>query len=1257
MTFVHARRRLTTAVAAIFVASVGIVAGVEPGSAQAAPPSVPATPAGQRLLPGETAATEATKTGKAVEVTAVTSPVSRTVANPSGTFTTSLNPMPVRVKQGGRWVGLDANLHRNADGSYSPNATAGGLTISGGGSTPLAIMVNGDERLTVSWPTKLPTPTVSGTTVTYPNVASDVDLKVTASEQGGFSHVLVIKTAEAVKGLSSASVQLVTSTSSGLHLTAKESGLEGIDRLGRTLFTAPSPVMWDSSTAAGVSTKVAPNSKTSAKSAPAGRESTPSTATEPGSDAKIGPVGVQLADGKITLTPDRAMLTGPETTFPVYVDPSWNPSFAAAGRNAWTYVSSAFPKQAYLNSEFNDGIARAGYQGWQSPRGKARSFFQFGIPSSIHGTSIKKATFQITEVWSSSNQNTIIDLKHTCRIDGSTSWNHQPCLGDHINSRWVEQAHSSADHPQIDFDVSSEIRNAADGRWGDTTIGLFNQDENDRDKWRKFDNNPTIAIEYNSAPNTPINYTTSPAVPCSGGTIGNTAVTLSAQLSDPDGSQGQIEANFSIIDATDNRDLARPRVTVSSQQYAAVTLQADQFVDGHQYKWNVWATDGKDNSASTPVCWFTMNRKQPAPPVVTSTTYPAKSLGAAARTPGAFKLAAPAGTDTPVSYVYSLNTAPPDTIPRQFGPFNGGTLVQAAANGAATRVTITPSRLGANILYVYAINAGGNPGPVTAYTFVTDALTTPDRPGDLTGDGLADLLTVGTSYRPGLWLYRGTDTNGKVNSATQVGAATKAPTDWNGSTISTADFDFDGTQDLLVKRAKGDADTGNVELVMSGGDGLSFAPDTRQQIRLQRVNLGEAGYQTVDQIAVTPLASISGSPLPDVYAVVKDHLYIYVPGFPPGSYLPPTDLGTGWAGKTITGIRNGKNPALFVRDNATGQLTLTTGNLARGVPAGAVNHAIVTTYAANGFAATNAPTITGTDINADNHPDLWTTTNAGVLNAHISNTTDNGFTTNTSNTLGNTGLIKAGHQGWCLDNLEGRATDGNRIQIYLCNGGGFSQIWTIPGDGTVRIAGKCLDVDHGGLANGTKVWLWTCHGHATQQWEITADNHFKNPASGRCLDNPQNALGGEISMQIYDCNDGLAQRWTLDYTGVGAIRSEFPGKCIDDQTGGTNDGNPIVIHDCNGSEPQRWVVLTDGTIRNYNRCMDVSNNGNANNTKVQIWTCNGSSAQQWQIGPNNSLIHPSSGKCLDIHELTNYTQLQIFDCNNTSPQRWLLPQS
>jgi type 1 glutamine amidotransferase len=117
-----------------------------------------------------------------------------------------------------------------------------------------------------------------------------------------------------------------------------------------------------------------------------------------------------------------------------------------------------------------------------------------------------------------------------------------------------------------------------------------------------------------------------------------------------------------------------------------------------------------------------------------------------------------------------------------------------------------------------------------------------------------------------------------------------------------------------------------------------------------------------------------------------------------------------------------------------------------------------------------------------------------------------------------------GLAGKCLDVNGSGTADGTKIQLYTCNGSG-AQNWTRNGQ-TWRALGKCLDVNGGGVADGTKVQLWTCNGSAAQNWAAGANNSIVNPQSGKCLDVAGANSANGTQIQIWTCSGNAAQRWT-----------------------------------------------------------------------------------------------------------------------------------
>ncbi|HEV7712894.1 MAG TPA: ricin-type beta-trefoil lectin domain protein [Asanoa sp.] len=127
---------------------------------------------------------------------------------------------------------------------------------------------------------------------------------------------------------------------------------------------------------------------------------------------------------------------------------------------------------------------------------------------------------------------------------------------------------------------------------------------------------------------------------------------------------------------------------------------------------------------------------------------------------------------------------------------------------------------------------------------------------------------------------------------------------------------------------------------------------------------------------------------------------------------------------------------------------------------------------------------------------------------------------------GRTGQVVSAATNKCLDINAGGTADGTRIQLWTCNGTG-AQRWTIGGDGTVRGLGKCLDVRSSGTANGTVVQLWGCNGTGAQVWSAQSNGSLVNPQSGRCLDVAGNGSADGTQIQIWDCAGVANQRWAL----------------------------------------------------------------------------------------------------------------------------------
>lgn len=342
---------LSTAAPALADSGQGLVA--QSGSIPAVPPpdtsTLPlpdgATPSAAEQAALDTARTKAATTGQAVVVDPLTTETSTVSALPSGHLEYDSSVLPVRVKQGSNWVPIDTTLQAVSSGGYTPAATPGSLVFSGGGTQPLVTMsTSGGASLALTWPTALPTPSVSGSTLTFPSVFPSVDLQLSATEVGGFSESLVIKTAAAAANPALATLKLGIKAH---DLKVASDGHGNIDATapdGRVLFHAPAPAMWDSSTSASSS---AAHSLTVSRNSTA---PTSSTSTAPGPGAHVAPIGDQVTGSTLSVVPDKTLLTSSAVTYPLYEDPTWTPLWQTGYKQHFAEVQQGCPSAQNFDS-------------------------------------------------------------------------------------------------------------------------------------------------------------------------------------------------------------------------------------------------------------------------------------------------------------------------------------------------------------------------------------------------------------------------------------------------------------------------------------------------------------------------------------------------------------------------------------------------------------------------------------------------------------------------------------------------------------------------------------------------------------------------------------------------------------------------------------------------------------------------------------------------------------------------------------------
>lgn len=306
--------------------------------------------------------------------------------------------------------------------------------------------------------------------------------------------------------------------------------------------------------------------------------------------------------------------------------------------------------------------------------------------------------------------------------------------------------------------------------------------------------------------------------------------------------------------------------------------------------------------------------------------------------------------------------------------------------------------------------------------------------------------------------------------------------------------------------------------------------------------------------------------------------------------------------------------------------------------------------------------------------------------------------------LGTMTTLRTPNPWMCIDNPGNSTTNGDRIQIYTCNGSTAQEVY-FKDDGTIRFkpnstTEKCFDNAGGSSANGNPILIYTCSStNPNQQWVLRNDEQIVNPATGKCLDNPGNSRTVGQDLQLYDCNTGDAQNWAMIHVSVpkkvflpsghgkvtlitadqwttlylfedgtvwGAGRSELG------QLGAatTNEYNPYLkqfilpagqvatsiyttayggtytsFYDANS-----FVVTASGRVygvgrNNYGQLGTGSTSGSIVSTPVLMSLPSGVKAQTVQSGYNSTVILTTEGK---IYTVGNNAQGQLGDGTTTN---------
>ncbi|WP_446212979.1 LamG-like jellyroll fold domain-containing protein [Micromonospora sp. IBSANI012] len=674
-----------------------------------------------------------------VEVLAFRTEYRDVFAQPDGTLIANEHNQPVRVIQGETWVPTDATLVQNVDGTITPRAALIDMRISVGGTDPLLVVRKDEQVMTLTWPYALPAPVLNGDQAVYPEVFPDVDLVMNMTVEG-FSHVIVLKTPEAANTPELQGLKLGVT---GQNLTIQETEDGGVVALdpatGNPVLEADAPTMWDNGTPTGEES-TPPATTASAKTASgtlaaestadtvAGGETDLETARGPEDTSTVAPMGLDYANGALTLTPDAAMLADPDTNWPVYLDPVWQ----ATTNSSWAMVDSGYPNEEYwkFDGKRHERIGLCP-ESCNSSKVK-RVIYTLSTPYS--GKTILSAEFRVTlqHAWNSTPQDAQLYLLPKT-ISSSTNWSNQPGGSSwSTGANWLDtkapsstQSTCTSTNQNASWNAKEAVQIAATNGWGNVTLGLKAENEGNYQHSKRFCDNAVLSVRYNRAPliANQSELTMNPGGACvygSGAPVIPSIPTLSAVLRDPDHSSAhteQIKAEFRVTwrptGATVDTVRTYQTLLKASGSIFSYKVPSDIPQEGIPIFWDVrasdntswgpWSSDGTRNT-----CQFSYDTKAPAPPDVDSPDFlPLDATDGGStecktdeewheklgmQTSFTFDSAA---TDV-VEYRWGFNTNP--------SPTNS---IKPAVAGGASTIQWTPTKEGVWTLQVMAVDKAG----------------------------------------------------------------------------------------------------------------------------------------------------------------------------------------------------------------------------------------------------------------------------------------------------------------------------------------------------------------------------------------------------------------------------------------------------------------------------------------------------------------------------------------------------------------------
>ncbi|MBE1875347.1 LamG domain-containing protein [Myceligenerans pegani] len=668
-----------------------------------------------------------------------------------------------RTADGG-WRAIDTSIVPGDDGRLEVAAPGlAEISFADPGATgadpgaPLAVLERDGHELEFDVPFGLAPPVVEGDRVTYPALFGDPGIELTVMPNGdgtGIREVITVDDAESAANPGLAELDFRVEVSGGLRLAAAGGGFVAEDEAGAQVFRAPQPTGW---TAEG-------HEPAQVAGMTAASGSTASSGVAPG-DVVDGPgsygavfemdtdVRVDDADrgrsATVSVRPDQAVLTDPDTVYPLALDPSVSGSL-----NEFTAVKSYWPTSTsgYGFGDTSDGTHGIGLCDAADPYGyecmgatsKHRIMYEFNGLEKVKNAAAGDVSSASFEVYGTHSYNCTAHTVAAYRlgasaVSSSTSWdNMNPWLTENRQDG-VGIAHKLGEcggRKWVGFNVTEALDTVASADWSSITLGL-KVDESSMEYWKRYagrrmeyggtwyDRPARLSVTYNRAPYAPTGRQTRSVVPVQnwGCRPSSDAVRmptrhpqLKAKASDPDWQSLRVQFLIQRVSNQTTVWTAWTSAQASGLVHTARPSSGNALTEGVTYRWRAKAKDSAGRTGPvTGWCYFTPDLTKPNPPSIEAATdrgaeanYPDCSTGSATCAEaggvgqtGDFRFGLNGSTDV-ATFQWSWDS---EEFDKAHAPWSSNTYV----------TSYTPQAPGPHTLYARSVDRAGNVSDVASY--------------------------------------------------------------------------------------------------------------------------------------------------------------------------------------------------------------------------------------------------------------------------------------------------------------------------------------------------------------------------------------------------------------------------------------------------------------------------------------------------------------------------------------------------------------